>query len=172
MSIFRRQIVDGLSNLAVEVIAETVNKVAGPPGPRSPNAGSNGSGYVDVEPAQPTPTITPTSPTPRPSLPLAPPPQKAVPKPAQTGARPNPAYPAFPFPPPLELPPVAPASPPPTPPQNGPRPRGRPRRGANGNAVRPPLFPNGNAGGAPRLGAPKAQQNAPGHSDSDNDDEV
>jgi hypothetical protein len=146
MSIFRRQIVDGLSNLAVEVLAETINKVSRPAG--SPPAGQAGveSDIVDVETVQGGATTKP--PAAQPALTSPQPASKPTPKPLQTGARPNPAYPPFPFPAPLDLPPVSHAAPPPpTTPPAGPRPRGRPRREAS---ARPPLFPGRNGHANPR----------------------
>jgi hypothetical protein len=99
--------------------------------------------YVEVQPHQ----------QPRRSLSSGPPVQRVVPGPAQSGARPNQNLPSFPFPPPLELPPVENEQPAlPNGPPPGPRRRGRPRKNPlpqeNG---KPQLFTNGRAPQAPPL---------------------
>lgn len=126
MSIFRDRIIDGLANMILEAGAKAVENI-------SPPAESRAT-YVEVESSP--------QPPPRRSLPPAPPAQRAVPKPAQTGARPNENLPPFPFPAPMELPPVESAQPAlPSSPPPGPRRRGRPRK--NGENARPQLFMNG-----------------------------
>lgn len=164
MNPFRKHIVDGLSNLAAEVLAETVNKISQPGGSQPSNDQAD---VLDVESEPRTATPPHNSPPPRPALPPAPPPTQRPPahqpiaKPAQNGARPDQRLPAFPFPAPLELPPESqplpqlPSEPPP-----GPRTRGRSRRNQNGN--KPALFAdgNGNGNGRAQLMQPRRDQEA------------